>query len=97
MRIKWLAVGACFTWWPLMAASVDLRSATVCLPPDADAVARKAAVVLVEEVEKRSGLRLPLSKQAADGPAILLERGRSGSPAEGAYSGDVNEAFRRCE
>ena len=60
------------------APALDLTRAGVVLPRSATARERKAAAVLVEEVERRSGIRLPL---ATGTPAIGIERGSG--PAEG--------------
>ena len=61
----------------LMAETVhglDLRQACVVLSPSATAREQKAALVLVEEAEKRCGLRWPVSteRKTAGGVAIYL-------------------------
>ena len=56
------------------AAPLDLSEAVVVMPPGVSGPERKAAVMLVEEVEKRSYLRWTVSEQApaAGRPAIFL-------------------------
>ncbi|MFM9029998.1 MAG: hypothetical protein ACKOTF_04840, partial [Opitutaceae bacterium] len=56
------------------AAPLDLSAAVVVVPPGLSGPERKAAVMLVEEVEKRSYLRWTLSEQApaAGRPAVFL-------------------------
>jgi hypothetical protein len=56
------------------AAPLDLSEAVVVVPPGVSGPERKAAVMLVEEVEKRSYLRWIVSEQApvAGRPAIFL-------------------------
>lgn len=59
-----------------LAQAADLTQATVVLPANAHAVERKAALMLVEEVEKRSQVRWQIVEKAPPpGPAILFERG----------------------
>jgi len=62
--------------------AADFTHATVVLPAQARPVERKAAVMLVEEVEKRSQVRWQIGNTApAFGAIILLTRGSG--PAEG--------------
>jgi len=51
-----------------------LTKATVIISPNADPIERKAADMLVEEVEKRSGIRWPITTQPAgrNGAAVLV-------------------------
>ncbi len=59
-----------------LAQAADLTQATVVLPANAHAVERKAALMLVEEVEKRSQVRWQIAEQAPPaGPAVFFERG----------------------
>src|SRR5207244_7356770 len=44
---------------------------------------KKAATMLVEEVEKRSQIRWATAASAGSGPAIVLERSAPPGPAEG--------------
>lgn len=63
--------------------ALDLGRATVVAAPTLSPLEKKAVTVLVEEVEKRSQIRWPVSqtRPPAGTPAILLERGSG--PAEG--------------
>ncbi|MEO7145217.1 MAG: glycoside hydrolase family 20 zincin-like fold domain-containing protein, partial [Bryobacteraceae bacterium] len=63
------------------AAVLDLSHAVVTLEPNATAREKKAATVLVEEVEKRTRLRLPISTSTGEAPVISL--GRGSGPADG--------------
>jgi hypothetical protein len=72
-------VYAAIAWAAQGALGLDLTGAWVALPAGATARERKAAVVLVEEVERRTGIRWPLA--SGPGPAVRLERGSG--PAEG--------------
>lgn len=71
--------------WFLLAgfafAAVDLRIATVVVPGDFDKRERKAVSMLVEEVERRTGIRWPVAQSAGGGASLVLSRGRG--PAEG--------------
>lgn len=58
---------------------IDLRHASVSQPPGASAREKKAAAALIEEVEKRTGIRWTAAP--GQGPVISLERGQG--PAEG--------------
>jgi len=65
-----------------LAQAADLTQATVVLPAGAHPVERKAALMLVEEVEKRSQVRWQMAESApTSGPAVIFER-RTG-PVEG--------------
>src|SRR5450432_2790043 len=60
--------------WPLAAANLDFRGAVIVIPSTASTPERKAAVMLAEEIEKRTQLRLKVQTQPADGPAFVLGR-----------------------
>jgi len=66
---------------PMLA--LDLTRATVVSAPNLSALEKKALTVLVEEVEKRSQIRWPVSntRPPAGTPVVLIERGSG--PAEG--------------
>lgn len=53
-----------------------LHEASIWTPERADALLERAAQVLQEEIERRTGLRLPLTHEAA-GPAVILIATRS--------------------
>lgn len=75
-------LAASFLLLTATAWAADLTRATVVLPAQARPVERKAAVMLVEEVEKRSQLRWQIGETAgASGAVVLLTRGSG--PAEG--------------
>ncbi|MCC7154635.1 MAG: hypothetical protein IT161_08675 [Bryobacterales bacterium] len=65
-------------WAPLFGASLDLSRAVVAVRSGADvsAAEKTAAVVLVEEVQKRTGIRLPVvtGPPPADRAAIVFEK-----------------------
>ena len=65
---------------PILA--LDLKQATVVAPPTFSAREKKAVTVLVEEVEKRSQIRWPISAQAGSGPAVVVSNASRG-PKEG--------------
>ena len=77
------AAGTSLASSPLLAAAsiagtIDLKRTAIVLPEKATARERKAALVLAEEVQKRSGLRWPIqSKAASAGSTISLETKRS--------------------
>ena len=53
--------------------AIDLRGAAVVTSAHPTGPEQKASVVLVEEVEKRTGIRLPVAaRMPASGPAILI-------------------------
>jgi len=60
-------------------AELDLANATVILDPGASARDKKAAQVLVEEVEKRSRIRWSSAGAPAHAPSIHLKRGGTGA------------------
>lgn len=65
-----------------VAFAADLTHAVVVLPPSVHPVERKAALMLVEEVEKRSHVQWAIAeKSPSSGPAVLLTR--ASGPAEG--------------
>lgn len=67
--------------WPVFGADIDLKSATVVPVSGATRPEQKAAQMLVEEVEKRTQIRMP---QGASGkPVIRLLRAAAGGKAEG--------------
>src|SRR5690606_33268273 len=57
------------------AATLDFRNAVIVISTNASTQEKKAAIMLQEEIEKRSQLRLRVQTQPADGPAFLLGRG----------------------
>ncbi|MBI3470406.1 MAG: hypothetical protein HY013_03510, partial [Candidatus Solibacter usitatus] len=66
--------------WTLHALALDLTHAVIVAPRDAE----KAVTVLVEEVEKRTQIRLEVASAApAAGAAIVVESARSSGPPEG--------------
>ncbi|MBI5084656.1 MAG: hypothetical protein HZB13_08670 [Acidobacteria bacterium] len=68
----------------LPALAIDLSKAVVLTPPALTAVEKKAAQVIVEEVEKRSRLRWTIAESPAIGvPSITLRRTAARGPAEG--------------
>ena len=56
------------------AMAVDLRRAVVVLPPGSNKLEQKAAVVLVEEVAKRTNIRWQVATEIPgdDVPSIVL-------------------------
>lgn len=62
--------------------ALDLTKCTVTLPGNASARMKRAASVLVEEVEKRTQLHWPVGQQEGAGPGISLAI-VSGKPREG--------------
>ena len=56
------------------AATLDFRNAVIVISTNASTQEKKAAVMLREEIEKRTQLRLRVQTQPADGPAFLLGR-----------------------
>ncbi len=71
-------------WLPAQAAdnSLDLKNCTVTLPGSASPRMKRAATVLVEEVEKRTQLRWPIAAQANAGPVISLAIASGGKPRD---------------
>jgi len=65
-----------------LAAPIDLSKATVIAPSSASAREKKAITMLVEEVEKRTQIRMPVAAQAA-GPSIRVTEQRGVTAAEG--------------
>ncbi|MEP7361638.1 MAG: glycoside hydrolase family 20 zincin-like fold domain-containing protein [Acidobacteriota bacterium] len=65
------------------AKDLDLTNAVVVVPANASRQERKAIQVLVEEVEKRTQIRLPEGAAPANGAGIVIERGTAAAPAEG--------------
>jgi hypothetical protein len=65
------------------ASAMDLTGATVVVPASFTGLEKKAAAVLIEEVEKRSQVRWPISpSRPSDGsPAVIITR--ASGPAEG--------------
>ncbi len=56
---------------PSLSAS-DFKSATIVIAPDASKQQKKAAVMLAEEIEKRTQLRLPIATSAPAGQAAFV-------------------------
>ncbi|MBI3681603.1 MAG: hypothetical protein HY235_14570 [Acidobacteria bacterium] len=75
--------------WALLAglawsADLDLRNAVVIAPANPAKSEQKAVQALVEEIEKRTQIRLPVAGAPSRGqPAIRLTRRAAGRPAEG--------------
>ena len=66
------------------AAALDLTNATVVTPPGLSAPEAKAVTLLIEEVEKRSGIRWDSALEHAPAAApATIEIGRTSGPAEG--------------
>lgn len=66
------------------AADLDLRNAVVIAPANPAKSEQKAVQALVEEIEKRTQIRLPVAGAPSRGqPAIRLTRRAAGRPAEG--------------
>src|SRR4051794_19270250 len=66
----------------LPAVGLDLKTATIVPAANLSAPEKKAVTMLVEEIEKRTRLRLPVSdRKPASGPAIVVRR--ESGPAEG--------------
>lgn len=54
-------------------ATIDIANAVVIVSPEAEAVERQAALMLRQEVQRRTGLVWPLATEPAEGqPAIVL-------------------------
>jgi len=75
--------------WPLLllagpwAHAIDLKNATVVAPAGLSGPGKKAVAMLVDEVEKRTRIRLPVSeRRAGTGPAIVVTQ-EAGGRAEG--------------
>jgi hypothetical protein len=65
------------------AQSLDFKDAFIVLPESATVPQRKAALMLADEIEKRTQLRLKtVTADPGQGPAFLLKLG-SGGPPEG--------------
>ncbi|SPE40355.1 conserved exported hypothetical protein [Candidatus Sulfopaludibacter sp. SbA3] len=56
------------------AQSVDLRHAAIVAPAGLTGAERKAAILLADEIEKRTRIRLPIIEQWPSGPAIFTGR-----------------------
>ena len=65
-----------------LAPAIDLKNAIVVAPANLTATEKKAAAMLVDEVEKRTRIRLPVKDRPYNEPSILL-REASGLGAEG--------------
>jgi hypothetical protein len=72
-------------WAPfcLLGADVNLLDAVVSGPANPSVVEQKAIRMLVEEIEKRTQIRLAVGAPTAGRPAIRFERAPAGRPAEG--------------
>jgi hypothetical protein len=68
------AVAALATAWTCSAAQLDFRNAVIVIPANASMPEKKAAIMLSEEIEKRTQLRLKVQTQPATGAAFLLGR-----------------------
>jgi hypothetical protein len=64
-------------------ALMDLKNCTVITPENASARVKKAAAVLVEEVQKRSGVRWTIRTSGAEPAVHLSIASSSGQPREG--------------
>jgi len=64
------------------ASGLDLKNASVVANPNLNVTERKAVTVLVDEVEKRTGIRWPLTNPATEGVRIEV-LAQSSQPAEG--------------
>src|SRR5579875_479978 len=69
--------------------ALDLKICIVSLPGYASPRMKRAATVLVEEVEKRTQLRWPVKTQANGGPVISLALASAGQPRD-SYTIRVN-------
>ncbi len=87
------AVLALFCLFPHQAFSLDLSSAVVVAAPNLSATERKAVTVLVEEVEKRTGILWPVMSASTEGARIEALSHQS-QPAEG-YHIEVGSAWVR--
>ena len=65
-----------------IAPAIDLKTASVVAPANLTATEKKAAAMLVDEIEKRTRIRLPIVDRPYNEPTILL-REASGLGAEG--------------
>ena len=54
------------------AAALDLHTAVIVVPAGAPSPEQKAAIMLTEEVAKRTQIRLKIASQASGSPAIFL-------------------------
>ena len=76
MLVRPLVAVACLTVCSVARAdTLDFRNAVIVISPSATMPEKKAAVMLSEEIEKRTQLRLKVQTQAAAGPAFVLGRG----------------------
>ncbi len=66
---------AVLTVGPLPAQSLDLRAATVFCPSNSSGPEKQAVKMLTEEVEKRTGLRWPVTFDFPAGPAPVIVAG----------------------
>ena len=79
-----LAILALIAALALPAAALDLTHATVVTPPRPTAPEAKAVTLLIEEVEKRSGIRWELAQEHdAATAAVTVQIRRTTGPAEG--------------
>jgi hypothetical protein len=95
MRTQFKIAAALYAALAAFAGSINLRRAAVVVGPgDVPAPERTAATVLVEELEKRSGVRLPVVSQwpAGAAPVVWVD----GSDARGALYG-VGHLLRQIE
>src|SRR5580704_1813929 len=60
-------------WFAADASAIDLRNANVVVAVNAPSPERKAAAMLVDEIEKRTRIRLPVrNRWSGSTPAIAL-------------------------
>jgi hypothetical protein len=64
-------------------SDLDLTRATVVTSTNATKRQEKAAVLLVEEVERRTGIRWSLAKSAPAGQPAIVLAAQTGAPPEG--------------
>ncbi|MGA3190298.1 MAG: glycoside hydrolase family 20 zincin-like fold domain-containing protein [Bryobacteraceae bacterium] len=78
--MKPYSIVALATMFPSVFFAVDFKNATVVLSASPTTPAKKAAQMLVEEVEKRTQLRLKVSSQAPVGAPAIYLRLATGKP-----------------
>jgi len=66
-----------------MTVLLDLRDAHLVASPDLSPVEAKAVAMLVHEVERRTGIALPVSESPGSGPVIVVHRASGMGPSEG--------------
>jgi hypothetical protein len=78
-----LLLGASLVVCASSALALDLHNARVRTDANLSPVEKKAVTMLVEEVEKRTGLTWPVSTSAASGAVITVHHASGSGPAEG--------------